>query len=410
MSEYRINAPNSFNGWDPLEQAILGNSYTPEFFDDVKDSKLRDLLQKLLYETQEDLNNFQRELEAQGVDVVRIPENTCMYNPETNYESISHLYELTRNTEHNTDIWNGWLTSRGGIPRPYISPRDSLITYGNTMEFTLCEPNIIKMMTDNKFIDPAVLNTDLNDARIRTDNAKEYALGPLDPRDEYLKNIGTNIENKHTKFSEDWMKYREMTWFYPAPLVTRVGDRLVVDTAEYSNMGEYISSRYPQYKQTKVGIGGHSDGTFCPVKPGHIITTQWQTDYSDTFPGWNVHVIENSETAGRNINTFLQSRNVTSGKWWTPESENNASYIEYVESWLQDWVGFSEESVFEVNMLVVNPELVFCTNYNKGVFDYLESIGMTPHIVPFRHRWFWDGGLHCLTVDTKRRGGIQSYF
>ena len=64
-----------------------------------------------------------------------------------------------------------------------------------------------------------------------------------------------------------------------------------------------------------------------------------------------------------------------------------------------------EESVFEVNMLVINTELVFCSNYNKGVFDYLKKIGMThryvylvekmgwSHIevnmlsVPFRHRW-----------------------
>ena len=44
----------------------------PPFFNDVKDPKLRHLLQKLLYETQEDLNNLQRELEKAGVDVIRI--------------------------------------------------------------------------------------------------------------------------------------------------------------------------------------------------------------------------------------------------------------------------------------------------------------------------------------------------
>jgi len=35
---------------------------------------------------------------------------------------------------------------------------------------------------------------------------------------------------------------------------------------------------------------------------------------------------------------------------------------------------------------------------------------MTPVLIPFRHRWFWDSGLHCLTVDTVREGGMQSYF
>ena len=48
-----------------------------------------------------------------------------------------------------------------------------------------------------------------------------------------------------------------------------------------------------------------------------------------------------------------------------------------------EWTGWSIESIFEVNSIVVNPELVFFSNYNKGVFDYCESIGITPHITPF---------------------------
>ena len=37
--------PNSYNGWDPLKQVILGSCYTPDFFEDIKDKKLRDLFQ-----------------------------------------------------------------------------------------------------------------------------------------------------------------------------------------------------------------------------------------------------------------------------------------------------------------------------------------------------------------------------
>ena len=44
----------------------------PSFFNDVKDPKLRHLLQKLLYETQQDLDNIQRELEKAGVDVIQM--------------------------------------------------------------------------------------------------------------------------------------------------------------------------------------------------------------------------------------------------------------------------------------------------------------------------------------------------
>ena len=31
-----------------------------------------------------------------------------------------------------------------------------------------------------------------------------------------------------------------------------------------------------------------------------------------------------------------------------------------------------------------------------------ESAFIVPVIVPFRHRWFWDGGVHCVTQDLYR--------
>jgi hypothetical protein len=49
-------------------------------------------------------------------------------------------------------------------------------------------------------------------------------------------------------------------------------------------------------------------------------------------------------------------------------------------------------------------------NYNKQVFDALERFGITPHIVPFRHRYFWDGGIHCVTSDLHREGKQQDFF
>ena len=32
---YKINKVNSWNGWDPLKQVILGNVFEPEFFEDL---------------------------------------------------------------------------------------------------------------------------------------------------------------------------------------------------------------------------------------------------------------------------------------------------------------------------------------------------------------------------------------
>ena len=49
-------------------------------------------------------------------------------------------------------------------------------------------------------------------------------------------------------------------------------------------------------------------------------------------------------------------------------------------------------------------------NYNKKVFDFLKKHKIEPIICQQRHRWFWDGGVHCLTQDIYREGEQEDYF
>jgi hypothetical protein len=98
------------------------------------------------------------------------------------------------------------------------------------------------------------------------------------------------------------------------------------------------------------------------------------------------------------------------GKWWIQGEEHNDQLIDYVESWLGNWVGYCEETVFEVNMLSINDECVIVNNYNKKVFDFLKKHKINPIISEQRHRWFWDGGVHCLTQDLYREGNQIDYF
>ena len=58
--KYQVNEVNAWNGWDPLKQVVLGNSFAPEIFENIGDHKLRDLLQQILYETYEDLMGIKK--------------------------------------------------------------------------------------------------------------------------------------------------------------------------------------------------------------------------------------------------------------------------------------------------------------------------------------------------------------
>jgi hypothetical protein len=53
---------------------------------------------------------------------------------------------------------------------------------------------------------------------------------------------------------------------------------------------------------------------------------------------------------------------------------------------------------------------MLCMGVHESLFKELEREGITPHVVPFRTRTFWDGGLHCITLDTIRQGSIQDYY
>ena len=84
--------------------------------------------------------------------------------------------------------------------------------------------------------------------------------------------------------------------------------------------------------------------------------------------------------------------------------------VDTVEKYMNGWVGNITETVFDVNMLIINQNNVIMIAHNETVIDKLAEYGVTAHVVPFRHRWFWDGGIHCITNDLHREGTMQDYF
>ena len=92
------------------------------------------------------------------------------------------------------------------------------------------------------------------------------------------------------------------------------------------------------------------------------------------------------------------------------EQKENSIVKEFIDPWLNKWVGYAEETVFEVNMLSVDENTIISLNYQEECHKKLREHGIEPIYCRFRHRNFWDAGLHCLTVDTVREGGMQNYF
>ena len=62
---------NSYTSWQPLEEVIVGRAYSPEYFDFIDNAQVRNQLQQILSETEEDLNNLQKTIETFGARVRR---------------------------------------------------------------------------------------------------------------------------------------------------------------------------------------------------------------------------------------------------------------------------------------------------------------------------------------------------
>jgi N-dimethylarginine dimethylaminohydrolase len=254
-------------------------------------------------------------------------------------------------------------------------------------------------------------------------DGKKYLTPPMCPRD-YMSMVGKEFHFTSGGYQHCYTDILQQIVdqgnpiFYESGVngaaTTRIGKDLYFGTTlgttitDVHQSEKYYSSLFPTYRTHVIDTQGHSDSTFCPVAPGLIISLHDIPTYADTFPDWEVVYLPAQSWAA--IPEFQKLKEKNRGKWWVPGEELNDDFTNYIESWMGHWVGYVEETVFDVNMLIVDNHNVICNNYNKQVFDAFARHNIHPHVLNFRHRYFWDGGLHCITSDLHRSSTLIDYF
>ncbi len=99
---------SSYTSWQPLEEVIVGTAYTPDYFDFIDNAQVRNQLQQILFETNEDLDNLQKTCETFGATV-------------------------RRPTLPNKEKFLAWQTNGNGVPLPPLTPRDWQISLGDKL-------------------------------------------------------------------------------------------------------------------------------------------------------------------------------------------------------------------------------------------------------------------------------------
>lgn len=396
-----------YQHWDPLKVCLVGKSYSPEFYSFIKNPKVRTVFEQIAQETEEDYQKLIKLLESFGVKV---------YRPEL---SNNWQDRIQPGTDLNT------------IFSPPMTPRDYSITLGSNFFFKTFG-NIELFWKTSRGTDwprnpPKTYEEFLNYPQWLQDELNEMCNGDFE-RSIKLKKFEPSLIEKNNIWWDPWRSFIEKIYknfdnFYShqvpkdfahfnSAMITRIGKDVYCGTESFDlschRNTNILSEQFPEYRWHIVETGGHADGTFCPVVPGLIVSLYDIPSYKKTFPDWEVIYLPNQSWT--KIDSFLKLKEKNRGKWWVPGQELNDDFTNFVEQWMGHWVGYVEETVFDVNMLVIDEKNVVCNNYNEQVFKAFERYDVTPHVINFRHRYFWDGGLHCITSDIHREGTMKDYF
>jgi hypothetical protein len=343
---------NSYSEFQPLEEVVVGQGYPPEYFDHVADSEVRDNLQKIFAEIEEDFQRLIKTLNSFGV-VTQRP-GIC---------SKEHFQQHALQGNHVI---------------PPLTPRDRQGVFGTKL-VRLSNYQIFDQLIDHyKATDPA----NVVDVFERTGN---HVIDGAN--NSCVFRMGRDV------------------WFDES-------DYLTADQSQWLEQNILTESGYRFHRML---TDGHGDCVFAVVKPGVIITSYHDSgvDYQDFPANWDIHRIGTSsierEFYQRGFWNFREELH-PGGTWWVPGVDNLPRFKSYVDQYLNNWVGAVHESVFDVNCLSIDENHVVFGCYDKGVFDYCRSHGIEPILCDIRHRFFFDGSVHCCTLDIRRKGGMEDYY
>jgi hypothetical protein len=337
---------NSYTSWQPLEEVIVGRAYSPDYFDFIENAQVRAQLQQILAETTEDLDNLSKTIEQFGARVRR--------------PNLPDIHQFQQQQIHNG----------GSAPLPPLTPRDWQISLGQKLLRVL----------------------------------------PMQELDEICSDYADQVVNPHgTSYNPNCILNGAS-----ASCIVRVGRDVFFDNSDYlrPDQTRWIVDNClgPEYRIHEAVTDGHGDAVFAILKPGVILSSKHDVnlDLAGDFPGWEVLKIwDSSIWAAMEVGKFKYESNP--GAWYVQGQTPTPEFTNFVDTYLNKWIGFVSETVFDVNCLVLDESNVIFSAYNKDVFDFCKRHKINPIISELRHSYFWDGGISCCTQDLTRKGGLETY-
>ena len=343
----------SCNEWDPLEEVIIGNAQGARFPHADPSTRLAEYPDRAL----EDI--------PQG----RFPQR-IIDEAEEDLETFAAVLRTAGVTVRRPEVWDHdktFGTIQWSTPGDYnYCPRDILLVLGDLLLET---PNVIRGRWQETFSYRTLLMEYMHSG------ARWFsAPKPL-------------LEDRLFEFDPAAPTPQNFEPAFDAANILRFGrDLLYLVSATGNELGGHWLQRilgedFRVHFMKDVYFGSHIDSTLVALRPGLVLANPERLSM-DTIP------------------EFLKDWEII----FSPPMENQERHSpEYLQQAIgSEWI--------DMNLFSVGPDTVVVDSYQTGLIALLESKGLEVIPLTLHHSRMMGGGFHCVTLDTRRRGKMESYF
>ena len=343
----------SCNEWDPLEEVIVGNPLNARFPTPDPSTRLAEF-------------------------------------PDRPLEAIPHgpfPQQIIEETEEDLSVFVAVLTELGvAVRRPETWPhahRFSTVHWEAQGYYNYCPRDILLVVGDQVIETPNVI-------RSRAQETFSYRSLLL----EYLKSgarwygapkpmlLDSLFEVDHARPTP-----RNDEPAFDAANVLRLGRDLIYLVSSTGNElgGQWLQGvlgeSFRLHFLKDVYYGSHIDSTFAALRPGLMLCNPSRVD-ATTLP------------------SILREWEVI----YSPPMENTERYdAEYRSKSIgSDWI--------DMNLFSINPNLAVVDRDQTALIRLLEKHGIDVIPLKLRHSKMLGGGFHCVTLDVRRKGRLETYF
>jgi hypothetical protein len=348
--------------WQTLRDVIVGRSYSPDFYKFISHKNTRNTWCKIAEETEQDYQHLIALLKSFNVNVIR--------------PNVHDIPDWRMRKTH-----AAWFKQFGFVNGEKDYP---------TMDCCLpppMEPRDWFSMMDTKLIH-----------WLHEDQLPHYQ-HILD----HISAQGNKIFHSDTEINaEGW--------------ITKMGKRVTysqggacMEPVPKTDFEKFASQFAPQYENLFYDMQGWADGVMRPLRPGLLISLYESPRYEKDFPGWDVIAVTH-DSWGK-MDKWLKFKRKLSWFAWNRGSDGEFARNKLAQEWIDSgWQEYCSQNVFDVNILSLDEKNIIVFNNIPTIINELEKRGMNVHVSHFRHRYFWGGGIHCVTADINRDGELEDYF